>query len=130
MSLAIIATDRDTALLFPATPKAPDGGLFGSVPEKLYFLFGAAIGTAAGPLQASSRTLLARLAPREQIGQFYGLFALSGKLTSFIGPLAVAAVTTITQSQRAGFSALIVFFVVGLVLLMMVAVSAGSGARR
>jgi UMF1 family MFS transporter len=130
MSLAIIATDRDTVLLFPATPKAPDGGLFGSMPEKLYFLFGAAIGTAAGPLQASSRTLLARLAPREQIGQFYGLFALSGKLTSFIGPLAVAAVTTITQSQRAGFSALIVFFAVGLGLLAMVATNGGSGARR
>ena len=130
MSLAIIATDRDTVLLFPATPKAPDGGLFGSMPEKLYFLFGAAIGTAAGPLQASSRTLLARLAPREQIGQFYGLFALSGKLTSFVGPLAVAAVTTITQSQRAGFSALIVFFVIGLGLLTMVVSNGGSGARR
>ena len=89
----------------------------------------AAIGTAAGPLQASSRTLLARLAPREQIGQFYGLFALSGKLTSFVGPLAVAAVTTITQSQRAGFSALIVFFVVGLGLLAMVA-NGGIAARR
>jgi UMF1 family MFS transporter len=130
MSLAIISTDRDTVLLFPATPKAPDGGLFGSMPEKLYFLFGAAIGTAAGPLQASSRTLLARLAPREQIGQFYGLFALSGKLTSFIGPLAVAAVTTITQSQRAGFSALIVFFVIGLALLAMVVSNGGSAARR
>lgn len=130
MTLAIIATDRDTVLLFPATPKAPDGGLFGSMPEKLYFLFGAAIGTAAGPLQASSRTLLARLAPREQIGQFYGLFALSGKLTSFIGPLAVAAVTTITQSQRAGFSALIVFFVIGLGLLTMVVANGGSAARR
>jgi MFS transporter, UMF1 family len=130
MTLAIIATDRDTVLLFPATPKAPDGGLFGSMPEKLYFLFGAAIGTAAGPLQASSRTLLARLAPREQIGQFYGLFALSGKLTSFVGPLAVAAVTTITMSQRAGFSALIVFFVIGLGLLTMVVTNGGSGGRR
>jgi UMF1 family MFS transporter len=130
MSLAIISTDRDTVLLFPATPKAPDGGLFGSMPEKLYFLFGAAIGTAAGPLQASSRTLLARLAPRDQIGQFYGLFALSGKLTSFLGPLAVAAVTTVTMSQRAGFSALIVFFVIGLGLLTMVVSNGGSGARR
>ncbi|HEX5778466.1 MAG TPA: MFS transporter, partial [Xanthobacteraceae bacterium] len=54
----------------------------------------------------------------------------SGKLTSFVGPLAVAAVTTITQSQRAGFSALIVFFVIGLGLLAMVVSNGGSGARR
>jgi UMF1 family MFS transporter len=112
--------DRGSIFTFPVTPKAADAGLFGSLPEKLYLLFGAAIGTAAGPLQASSRTLLARLAPRDQIGQFYGLFALSGKLTSFAGPIAVAAVTTISQSQRAGFSVLIVFLGVGALLLAMV----------
>jgi UMF1 family MFS transporter len=130
MSLAIIATDRDTVLLVPVEPKAPGAGRFASLPEQAYFLFGAAIGFAAGPMQASSRTMLALLAPREQIGQFYGLFALSGKLTSFVGPLAVAAVTTLTQSQRAGFSTLIVFLAVGAVLLTMVTVSAGNGARR
>jgi MFS transporter, UMF1 family len=74
--------------------------------------------------------LLARLAPPDQVGQFYGLFALSGKLTAFAGPIAVAAVTTITQSQRAGFSVLIVFLGVGATLLAMVATSGGSGARR
>jgi len=130
MSVSIVLVDRETAFGFAVTPKAPGAGMFGSVPEQLYILFGAAIGTAAGPLQASSRTLLARLAPREQIGQFYGLFALSGKLTSFAGPISVAAVTAITQSQRAGFSVLIVFLAVGAFLLAMVKVSAGSGARR
>jgi MFS transporter, UMF1 family len=130
MSVSIVMVDRDAIFLFPVTPKAADAGLFGSTPEKLYLLFGAAIGTAAGPLQASSRTLLARLAPPDQVGQFYGLFALSGKLTAFAGPIAVAAVTTITQSQRAGFSALIVFLGVGATLLTMVATSGGSGARR
>ncbi len=130
MALAIISTDRDTVLLIPVEPKAPGAGRFASLPEQLYFLFGAVIGFAAGPLQASSRTMLARLAPREQIGQFYGLFALSGKLTSFAGPLAVAGVTTLTQSQRAGFSTLIVFLAVGAVLLSMVATNGGSAARR
>jgi UMF1 family MFS transporter len=120
MSVSIVMVDRGSIFTFPVTPKAADAGLFGSLPEKLYLLFGAAIGTAAGPLQASSRTLLARLAPRDQIGQFYGLFALSGKLTSFAGPIAVAAVTTISQSQRAGFSVLIVFLGVGALLLAMV----------
>jgi UMF1 family MFS transporter len=130
MSISIVMTDRDTIFLIDVTPKAPGAGRFASLPELLYIFFGTAIGTAAGPLQASSRTLLARLAPPEQIGQFYGLFALSGKLTSFAGPIAVAAVTALTQSQAAGFSVLIVFLVVGTVLLAMVKVSAGSGALR
>jgi UMF1 family MFS transporter len=130
MSISIVMTDRDTIFLIDVTPKAPGAGRFASLPELLYIFFGTAIGTAAGPLQASSRTLLARLAPPEQIGQFYGLFALSGKLTSFAGPIAVAAVTALTQSQAAGFSVLIVFLVVGTVLLTMVKVSAGSGALR
>jgi UMF1 family MFS transporter len=130
MSISIILVDSRHIFFFPVSPKAPDAGMFGSAPEKLYFLFGAALGIVAGPLQASSRTLLARLAPRDQIGQFYGLFALSGKLTSFTGPFTVAAMTTITQSQRAGFATLIVFFAVGLTLLSMVVVSGGNGARR
>jgi UMF1 family MFS transporter len=130
MSISIVMTDRDSIFLVPVTPKAADAGRFASLPEQLYIFFGTVIGTAAGPLQASSRTLLARLAPPNQIGQFYGLFALSGKLTSFAGPIAVAAVTAITQSQAAGFSTLIVFLAVGWVLLTMVKVSAGSAASR
>ena len=130
MSISIISVDRVTVFSFPIEPKAPGAGRFASLPEQLYIFFGAAIGTAAGPLQASSRTLLARLAPRKQIGQFYGLFALSGKLTSFAGPISVAAVTALSQSQRAGFSVLIVFLAAGAILLTMVKVSAGSGARR
>jgi UMF1 family MFS transporter len=85
---------------------------------------------AAGPLQASSRTLLARLAPHDQLGQFYGLFALSGKLTTFAGPLAVAAVTAASASQKTGISVLVAFFAVGAMLLAMVRINAGSGERR
>jgi UMF1 family MFS transporter len=131
MSVAILSVGRDTVFfLFPAQPAVRGAGLFTSLPEQLYVVFGAIIGIAAGPLQASSRTLLARLAPSHQIGEFYGLFALSGKLTSFAGPLAVASVTAATASQRAGISVLVGFFAVGAVLLAFVRVSGGSAARR
>ena len=53
-------------------------------------------------MQAASHTLLVRLAPRDQMTQFFGLLALSGKVTSFLGPLLVGIVTSITLSQRAG----------------------------
>jgi UMF1 family MFS transporter len=131
MSIAILSVDRDTALfILTVEPEAPGAGLFATLPEQLYVLFGAIIGIAAGPLQASSRTLLARLAPRDQLGQFYGLFALSGKVTSFAGPLAVAAVTAATGNQRAGISVLVGFFALGAILLSTVRVNAGSGAHR
>jgi MFS transporter, UMF1 family len=131
MSVAILSVDRDTVFFaFPAQPAVRGAGLFTSLPEQLYVVFGAIIGIAAGPLQASSRTLLARLAPSHQIGEFYGLFALSGKLTSFAGPLAVATVTAATASQKAGISVLVGFFAVGAVLLAFVRVSGGSAARR
>lgn len=135
MSVSILSVDKDTVFfVIPAEPKPAGAGLFASLPEQLYALFGCVIGLAAGPLQASSRTLLARLAPAEQIGQFYGLFALSGKVTSFAGPFAVATVTAATQSQRAGISVLVAFFGVGAILLAAVNVrsrtSAGSGASR
>jgi UMF1 family MFS transporter len=131
MSVAILSVDRDTVFfVFPAQPAVRGAGLFTSLPEQLYVVFGAIIGIAAGPLQASSRTLLARLAPLHQIGEFYGLFALSGKLTSFAGPLAVATVTAATTSQKAGISVLVGFFAVGAVLLAFVRVSGGSAARR
>jgi UMF1 family MFS transporter len=131
MSIAILSVDRDTVFfVFPAQPAARGAGLFTSLPEQLYVVFGAIIGIAAGPLQASSRTLLARLAPAQQIGEFYGLFALSGKLTSFAGPIAVASVTAATASQKAGISVLVGFFAVGALLLALVRVSAGSAVRR
>lgn len=45
------------------------------------------------------------------------MFALSRKLTNFIGPTVVAAVTAVTHSQRLGIATLIGFFAAGLVLL-------------
>lgn len=114
-SIAIVSVDRDHVLfVIPTDSPQPGDGLYASTPERLYVLLGCLIGIAAGPLQAGSRTLLARLAPPERIGQYYGLFALSGKVTAFLGPLAVAALTDWTDSQRAGASALIAFFLAGL----------------
>lgn len=131
MSVAILSVDRSTVFfVVPVPPAEPGAGLFSTLPERLYVVFGAIIGIAAGPLQASSRTLLARLAPRDQLGQFYGLFALSGKLTSFAGPFAVATMTAAFASQRAGISVLVAFFATGALLLSFVRVSAGSGGRR
>ena len=74
-------------------------------------------GVVGGPLQAASRTLLIRLAPPDRVAQYFGLFALTGKVTSFVGPLLIGAITAITASQKAGMAVLVLFFVAGLALL-------------
>ncbi|MCX7329221.1 MAG: MFS transporter [Hyphomicrobiales bacterium] len=99
-----------------------------SLGEQVYLGLGMLIGLVAGPLQAASRSLLARLSPPEKGGQFFGLFALSGKVTSFMGPTLVALATDITNRQEAGLAVLILFFVSGAALLW--GVKAPSAAGR
>ena len=97
---------------------APGEGMFTTLAEQVFLIFGIMIGIFGGPAQAASRTMVSRLAPPAMIGEFYGLYALSGKATAFIAPLVVGLVTGMAQSQRAGVAAILVFLVVGLLLLL------------
>ncbi len=116
--IGIMGTTRTGILFFfPAEGPQPGDGLYASWPERVYVLLGLFIGLVAGPVQAASRSLLIGLAPREDIGQFFGLFALSGKVTSFVGPLLVAIATQVSGSQRAGLVALLAMFAAGFLLL-------------
>lgn len=113
----ILLVDRDSILFVNVAPPAPGGGLFSGAAERAYLVLGCLIGAAGGPLQAASRTLLIRLAPKDRVAQYFGLFALTGKVTSFIGPLLIGAITAATASQKAGMAVLVVFFAAGLALL-------------
>jgi UMF1 family MFS transporter len=115
--VAILLVDRDSIFFIKVTPPLPGGGLFAAPAEKAYLALGCLIGMAGAPLQAASRTLLIRMAPKDRIAQYFGLFALTGKVTSFVGPLLVGIVTAVTASQKAGMAVLVVFFVAGLALL-------------
>jgi UMF1 family MFS transporter len=117
---AILLVDKDSILFVKVAPPQPGGALFAGAAERAYLVLGCLIGAAGGPLQAASRTLLIRLAPKDRIAQYFGLFALTGKVTSFIGPLLIGAITAVTASQKAGMAVLVVFFVAGLALLMRV----------
>jgi UMF1 family MFS transporter len=114
---AILLVDKDSILLVKVAPPVSGGPLFAGAAERAYLVLGCLIGAAGGPLQAASRTMLIRLAPKDRIAQCFGLFALTGKVTSFVGPLLIGVVTAVTASQKAGMALLVVFFVVGLALL-------------
>jgi UMF1 family MFS transporter len=115
--VAILLVDKDSILFIRVAPPVPGGALFASASERAYLVLGCLIGAAGGPLQAASRTLLIRLAPKDRIAQYFGLFALTGKVTSFVGPLLIGIITAVTASQKAGMAVLVLFFVAGLALL-------------
>ena len=73
----------------------------------------------AGPLQSSSRVVMANLIPNETQGLGFGLFTFSGKATAFIGPVCAAALTFLI-SQRAGFAFSIVLLILGAFLMLKV----------
>ncbi len=73
---AILLVDKDSIFLVKVAPPAPGATLFSGAAERAYLVLGCLIGAAGGPLQAASRTLLIRLAPKDRIAQYFGLFAL------------------------------------------------------
>ena len=91
-----------------------------STPDLVFFAVGAVIGAAGGALQSSSRTLLVDQADPARMTEAFGLYALSGKATSFLAPTLVAVFTAAFASQRWGIVPLVGLFAIGLALLPLV----------
>ena len=85
-----------------------------------FWVWGSALGIFVGPAQAASRSMMARLSPPARRTEFFGIYALTGKATAFLGPALVASITAATESQRLGLSVTLAFFLVGGLLLLTV----------
>lgn len=91
------------------------------VDDKLHFMILAlALGVFIGPAQSASRSMMARLAPKHQSAELFGLYAMTGKSIAFVGPLVFAAATQIMESQRWGVATILMFWLVGLIILLKV----------
>ena len=116
-TLGIVGVTADRVLFFvPVEPLQATRGLFGSTQELVFMAFALLLGFCMGPMQAASRTLVGRLAPENMSGEFYGLFALSGRATAWMAPLAIGILTAATRSNRLGVACVLVFLVIGFVL--------------
>lgn len=111
--LVIVGMTRESLWGLPLDPAS-------TTPDTLFFACGALIGAAGGALQAASRTLMVRHTTPDRATEAFGLYALSGKVASFISPALIALVSHLSGSQRIGISPLIVMFLAGLVLLSFV----------
>ncbi len=124
VNVCIVLLSLACLLIISMTPTEilfiPLGESAGSLPDTLFYVAGCLIGAAGGSIQAASRTLLVDQVPRENVTEAFGLYALSGKATTFIGPLAIAWATGFFENQRIGVSPILVLFVVGMLLLLFV----------
>ncbi|SDY95693.1 MFS transporter, UMF1 family [Micromonospora pattaloongensis] len=87
-----------------------------------FVLLGGAIGIVLGGSQALSRSLFSQLIPKGKEGEYFGLYEISDKGTSWLGPLLFGLAYGATQSYRVAIISLITFFVVGFVALLAVPV--------
>lgn len=83
--------------------------------KELFWFSAVLIGLMVGPNQSCSRSLMAQLTPKEKVNEFFGFFALTGKATSFIGPLLFGILTSL-YNQQVALWVVVIFFLFGFVL--------------
>lgn len=88
---------------------------FATLPELMYLIVVLIVAICITAAYANSRTMLARIAPVTKMSEFFGIYALSGTATAFLGPLLVGVATHFFQSQRAGFASVLLLLGIGLV---------------
>ncbi|HEY0427903.1 MAG TPA: MFS transporter [Pyrinomonadaceae bacterium] len=81
------------------------------------YLMSGAIGFVLGGSQALSRSLFSRMIPAGRESAFFGIYAISERGTSWLGPIVFGVVAQMTDSYRPAILTLIVFFVVGSIIL-------------
>ena len=78
---------------------------------------GFGVGLVLGGSQALSRSLFSQMIPDGSEAEYFGLYEISERGTSWIGPLVFAVAVQLTGTQRIAIISLIIFFIVGLLLL-------------
>lgn len=109
-----LARDRLFYVPYDAEP-VWNSPLFATVPEIAFVAIGClnAIGICGS--YASSRAMLTRLATPQTVASWFGLYALSGTVTAWLGPALVGIATGIWGTQQAGLAALVTLLVCGLI---------------
>lgn len=87
----------------------------------MFWVAGSLFGVSLGSMWVTSRTFIIELSPEEKRGQFFGLFAFSGKVSSIIGPALYGTVTLLLKdygplASRVALGSLIILTVVGLII--------------
>jgi UMF1 family MFS transporter len=91
-----------------------------------FFVLAFLVGMVQGGSQALSRSLFARMIPRDRSSEYFGFFSVFEKFGQIFGPLVFAAAVTMTGSSRTAVISVILFFIAGAAVLSRVDVAAGE----
>jgi UMF1 family MFS transporter len=94
-----------------------DGIIFKSLSDLVYLGTISIVAVTATASISSSRSMLVHLAPPGRSGEFFGLYAIAGTVTVWIGPMLVEFFTNTFNSQRIGMASIAALFVIGLAVL-------------
>jgi len=96
------------------------GGMKGESRATEFMILGAIIALVLGGSQAISRSLFAQMIPKSKEAEFFSIYEISERGTSWLGTLVFGVAVTIFANLRIAILALIFFFVVGLLILFFV----------
>lgn len=96
------------------------GLVFQDLSDLVYLSLAAVLAITATASISSSRTMLVTLAPEGRSGEFFGLYAIAGTVTVWLGPLLVEVFTNAFNSQRIGMASIAILFAIGLLILSFV----------
>ena len=91
-----------------------------SFPDLVFYICGCAIGAAGGTLQADCKPDDDGVShhARTRATEAFGLYALSGKATTYLGTMGIAFFTLLSGSSRLGIAIpLIALFILGMIVL-------------
>ena len=90
-------------------------------PTAMFWIFGLILCVFVGPTQSASRTYLARIAPRGEEGELFGLYATTGRAVSFLAPFMYSTCITIAANVMGTSRADAAYFgILGIVLVLLV----------
>lgn len=84
---------------------------------KTFWIIGGVLGIFVGPVQAASRSYVARLSPKGAEARVFSFMMLTGKATAFIGPLLYGWIVLASGQERYGMAIVILLLAMGLLLL-------------
>jgi UMF1 family MFS transporter len=91
-----------------------------------FFVMAAVVAIVMGGSQALSRSLFAQLIPRGREAEYFSIYEVSDKGTSWLCPMLFGLALQFTRSYRIAILSLIVFFIAGLIVLLRVDVAQGE----
>lgn len=91
-----------------------------------FYALAICVGFVQGGAQALSRSIFGRMVPENRHAEFYGFYGISSKFSAILGPALFGVVGGLTGSSKYGIFALLIFFILGIILLLKVDVEKGE----